>query len=119
VSEIAGSPRINVSTAHRLLRTPTRRGYAEQNPDTRSYARGPRHLELGSAYAGHHEPAHCAAIGTVQLAFLPEQGFERFVERGPLVVPVSRPSGRANAAISIAMPKPASSRKTSPVGCGS
>lgn len=197
MSDIAGSNQINVSTAHPLLQTLTRRGYAEQNPDTRSDALGPRLLELGSAYAGHHhligaavprleelrdkvcetiyraisrdgdnveictaagrqavsvgfravhhEPAHCAATGKVQLAFLPEQGLERFVEYGPLVgrtaksiigkaamvkelmraceqryarddddlapglccvgVPVNRPSGRVNAAISIAMPK--------------
>lgn len=137
MAEIAGSTQINVSTPHRLLQTLTRRGYAEQIPDTRSYALGPQLLELGSAYAGHcdfigaalpcleelrekvcetiyraiysdgdnveicttaghqavnvgfragdYEPAHCAATGKVQLAFLPEQGFERFVEHGPLV----------------------------------
>jgi IclR family transcriptional regulator, KDG regulon repressor len=197
VSEIAGSNQINVSTAHPLLQTLTRRGSAEQNPDIRSYALGPRLLELGSAYAGHHdligaalprreeprdkvgetiyrniysdgdnveicpaagrqavrvgvraghrEPALGAATGKVQPACLPEQRLDRFVERGPLVgraaksiigkaamvkemarvreqryalddeelapglccvgVPVSRPSGRVNAAISIAMPK--------------
>jgi len=137
VSEIGGSTQINVSTAHRLLQTLTRRSYTEQNPDTRSHALGPRPLELGSAYvghrdligaalprleelrdkvgaticraiyrdgrnveictaagrqavsvgfrAGHHEPAHCAATGKVQMAFLPEQGLERFVDCGPLV----------------------------------
>lgn len=52
--EIAGSHQINVSTAHPLLQTLTRRGYAEQNPDTRSDALGPRLLELRTAYAGHH-----------------------------------------------------------------
>jgi IclR family KDG regulon transcriptional repressor len=55
VSEIAGSTQINVSTAHRLLQTLIRRGYAEQNPGTRTYALGPRLLELGSAYVGHHD----------------------------------------------------------------
>ena len=136
MSEIACSTQINVSTAHRLLQALTRHGYAEQNPDARSYARGPRLLELGGACAGHHnligaarscleelrdkvgetiylaiysdgdnveictsagrqafnvgfraghrEPTNCAATGKVQVAFLPVQGPERFVERGPL-----------------------------------
>jgi len=135
VAEIAGSTQINVSTPHRLLQTLTRRGYAEQNPDTRSYARGPKLLELAARMpatatssgrrcpasknsatrsarpstapstatattlkicttaghqavsvgfrAGDYEPAHCAATGKVQLAFLPEQGLERLVEHGP------------------------------------
>lgn len=197
VSEIANSTQINVSTAHRLLQTLTRRGYTEQNPDTRCYALGPRLLELGSAYvgnhglvgaalprleelrdkvgetiylsiyndgdnveicaagghqavsagfrAGHREPANCTATGKLLLAFLPEKECNRFFERGPLIgrtansitdkdalieelarvrerryaldaeelahdlccvaVPVSGPSARVSAGISIAMPK--------------
>ncbi len=54
VSEIADSTQINVTTAYRLLQTLTRRGYTEQDPDTRCYALGPRLLELGSAYVGNH-----------------------------------------------------------------
>jgi DNA-binding IclR family transcriptional regulator len=50
-SEIASLTGINVSTAHRLLQTLTRRQYIEQAEDTRAYTLGPRLFELGSAYA--------------------------------------------------------------------
>lgn len=55
VSEVARATSINVSTAHRLLQTLARRGYIEQRAETRSYALGPRLLELGSAYAGNQD----------------------------------------------------------------
>ena len=51
VSEVAMMTGINVSTAHRLLQTLSRRNYLEQNPKTRAYTLGPRLFELGSAYA--------------------------------------------------------------------
>jgi IclR family KDG regulon transcriptional repressor len=51
VSEVATLTGINVSTAHRLLQTLTRRHYIEQAEDTRAYTLGPRLFELGSAYA--------------------------------------------------------------------
>jgi IclR family KDG regulon transcriptional repressor len=55
VSEVARATSINVSTAHRLLQTLARRGYIEQRAETRSYALGPRLLELGTAYAGNQD----------------------------------------------------------------
>jgi IclR family KDG regulon transcriptional repressor len=55
VSEVARATSINVSTAHRLLQTLARRGYIEQRTETRSYALGPRLLELGNAYAGNQD----------------------------------------------------------------
>jgi IclR family KDG regulon transcriptional repressor len=51
VSEVALMTGINVSTAHRLLQTLSRRNYIEQNQKTRAYSLGPRLFELGSAYA--------------------------------------------------------------------
>lgn len=50
VSEMARATGINVSTAHRLLQTLVSRGYVEQRVDSRTYALGPRVMELGSAY---------------------------------------------------------------------
>ena len=50
VSEVATLTGINVSTAHRLLQTLTRRHYIDQAEDTRAYTLGPRLFELGSAY---------------------------------------------------------------------
>jgi DNA-binding IclR family transcriptional regulator len=103
VSEIAGSTQINVSTAHRLLQTLTRRGYAEQNPDTRSYALGPRLLELGSAYAGHHDLIGAALPRLEELR--DKVGETIYLAICCVGAPVSGPSGRVSAAIRIAMPK--------------
>ena len=103
MSEIAGSTQINVSTAHRLLQTLTRRGYAEQNPDTRSDALGPRLLELGSAYAGHHDLIGAALPRLEELR--DKVGETIYLAICCVGAPVSGPSGRVSAAISIAMPK--------------
>jgi DNA-binding IclR family transcriptional regulator len=103
VSEIAGSTQINVSTAHRLLQTLTRRGHAEQNPDTGSYALGPWLLELGSAYVGHHDLIGAALPRLEELR--DTAGETIYLAVYCVGVPLNRPPGRASAAISIAMPK--------------
>jgi DNA-binding IclR family transcriptional regulator len=103
VSEIAGSTQINVSTAHRLLQTLTRRGHAEQNPDTGSYARGPWLLELGSAYVGHHDLIGAALPRLEELR--DTAGETIYLAVYCVGVPLNRPPGRVSAAISIAMPR--------------
>lgn len=52
ISDLARATSLHVSTAHRLLRTLSNRGYVEQRPETRRYALGPRVFELGNAYVG-------------------------------------------------------------------
>ena len=103
MSEIAGSTQINVSTAHQLLQTLTRRGHAEQNPDTGSYALGPWLLELGSACVGHHDLIGAALSRLEELR--DKVGETIYLAVYCVGVPLNRPPGRVSAAISIAMPK--------------
>jgi DNA-binding IclR family transcriptional regulator len=50
VSELARATGLNVSTAFRLLQTLMRRGYVEQDRNSRGYVLGPRFFQIGSAY---------------------------------------------------------------------
>ncbi|MCW5750587.1 MAG: IclR family transcriptional regulator [Alphaproteobacteria bacterium] len=50
ISDLARATSLHVSTAHRLLRTLSSRGYVEQRAESRRYALGPRVFELGNAY---------------------------------------------------------------------
>lgn len=44
VSQISGKTQLPISTVHRLLKVLKRRGYAEQDPDTRKYLLASRML---------------------------------------------------------------------------
>lgn len=46
VTELAAAKKIGISTAHRVLTTLVRRGFAARNPKTRRYAPGPKIKKL-------------------------------------------------------------------------
>ncbi len=56
VTEIGPSVDLANGTAHRLLATLTRRGYARQNPETRKYALGLKALTLATSAQEHLGP---------------------------------------------------------------
>ena len=56
VTEIGPSVGLANGTAHRLLATLTRRGYARQNPETRKYALGLKALTLATSAQEHLGP---------------------------------------------------------------
>jgi DNA-binding IclR family transcriptional regulator len=109
VSEVAALTGINVSTAHRLLQTLTRRHYIEQAEDTRAYTLGPRLFELGSAYARNLDLVGAArplleqlrdsTRETVYLALLREREVVEICSAGSLqAVTVTRGTGRRDPA---------------------
>lgn len=100
---------INVSTAHRLLQTLSRRHYIEQSPETRAYTLGPRLFELGSAYARNLDLVGVARPfieqlrddtgETVHLAILSDREVvEVCTATGSQTVTVSRGTGRRDPA---------------------
>lgn len=109
VSELAATTGFNVSTAHRLMQTLTRRNYVDQDPSTRAYTLGPRLLELGSAYTRSLDLIGAArprieelrdlASETVHLAILSERDVvEICTAAGRQAVTVSMGAGRRDPA---------------------
>ncbi len=109
VSEIASLTGINVSTAHRLLQTLTRRHYIEQAEHTRAYTLGPRLFELGSAYARNLdlvgaarpliEQLRDATCETIHLALLRDREVVEICTAGSRqAVTVTRGTGRRDPA---------------------
>ena len=50
VTELAAAKKIGVSTAHRILTTLVRRGFAARNPKTRRYSPGKKLKKLAKRY---------------------------------------------------------------------